>query len=171
MARLPRTRIDKEPAHFARSAIPIVSTMIGSLAPIAPFVFLAPVVPPFGLMMLLAWRALHRTLWPTWMALPLGFFDDLFSGAPMGSAMLLWTLAFLVYELFDRRMVWRDYWQEWGIAVFLICAVILGQLWIANRSGGATDVFVMIPQAVFSALLFPLMTRICCALDNWRLTL
>jgi rod shape-determining protein MreD len=145
--------------------------MIASMVPVLPLIFLSPAVPPFGLMLLLAWRSLHRTLWPVWMALPLGFFDDLFSGAPLGSAMLLWTLAFLAFELFDRRMIWRDYWQEWSIAVFLISAVILGELWIANMTGGDTSVLIIIPQILFSALLYPLVTRLCRSLDIWRLSL
>lgn len=171
MPRPPRTRIDRAPATFSREAIPIVSTMIASMVPVLPLIFLSPVVPPFGLMLLLAWRSLHRTLWPVWMGLPLGFFDDLFSGAPLGSAMLLWTLAFLAFELFDRRMIWRDYGQEWSIAVFLISAVILGELWIANMTGGETGVLIILPQILFSALLYPLVTRVCRALDIWRLSL
>lgn len=171
MARLPRTRIDRKPATFAREAIPIVSTMLASMMPALPLIFLSPAVPPFGFMMLLAWRALHRNLWPVWMALPLGFFNDLFSGSPLGTAMLLWTLAFLAFELFDRRMVWRDYWQEWGIAALLTSGVILGELLIANMTGGATSIIIILPQMLFSAMLFPLVTRLCRSLDNWRLTL
>lgn len=171
MARAPRSTIDRAPSNFRREAVPIGSTMLASMAPVLPFVVLSPSIPPFGLMMLLAWRSLHRTLWPVWMAVPLGFFDDLFSGQPIGSAMLLWTLAFLAIELFDRRMVWRDFWQEWGVASALIALVLAGGLLIANMGDGDTKLIVIVPQILFSALLFPLITRFCRFLDGWRTSL
>jgi rod shape-determining protein MreD len=171
MARAPRSRIDRSPSDFRRQAVPIGSTMLASMVPVLPFIALSPSVPPFGFMMLLAWRSLHRTLWPVWMAVPLGFFDDLFSGQPMGSAILLWTLAFLAFELFDRRMIWRDYWQEWGIASLLVAIVLAGGLWIADMTGGDTSLVRLLPQMVFSALLFPLVTRQCTLLDRWRVSL
>ena len=49
--------------------------------------------------------------------LPLGLFDDLVSGQPLGSAMLLWTLCFLAIDVLEQRLVWRDFWQDWLIAV------------------------------------------------------
>ncbi len=170
MARAPRSRLDREPSNFRREAVPIGSTMLASMVPVLPFIALAPSMPPFGFMMLLAWRSLHRTLWPVWMAVPLGFFDDVFSGQPMGSAVLLWTLAFLAIELFDRRMVWRDFWQEWGMASALIAVMLIGGLIIANATGGDTGVVVIVPQILFSALLFPLITRLCRMLDRWRVS-
>ena len=170
MARHPRSRIGRAPSPAQRQAVPIVSTMIGSLTPILPAIATAPTMPPWGLLILLAWRMLHRNIWPVWMGLPLGLFDDLFSGQPLGSSMMLWTLALLGLDLLDRRMIWRDFRQEWIIASGLIAAVTLFQLAIAHLTGGATNPLYLLPQIAISALAFPLVARICAVLDDWRLS-
>ena len=36
-------------------------------------------------------------------------FDDLFSGQPMGSAMLLWSVAMIALEAIEQRFPWRGY--------------------------------------------------------------
>ena len=169
MARHPRSRIGRTPSRTQRQAIPIISTMIGSMTPLLPIIATAPVMPPWGLLILIAWRMLHRNLWPVWMGLPLGLFDDMFSGQPLGSAMMLWTISLLGLDLLDRRMVWRDFIQEWGIAGGLIIAMLLGQLLISYATGGATNPLFLAPQAILSILAFPLIARICAAIDEWRL--
>ena len=96
--------------------------------------------------------------------------DDIFSGQPLGSAMMLWTLSLLGLDLLDRRMVWREFVQEWGIAGGLIVAILLGQLLISYSTGGATNPLLLAPQALLSVLAFPLVARICAAMDDWRLS-
>jgi rod shape-determining protein MreD len=166
--RRPRTRIDRAPTQLQLAAIPIISVMLGSLTALLPMIASAPLLPPFGFMILIAWRLLHRTLWPVWMTLPLGFFDDLFSGQPLGSAVFLWTLAFLTVDLLDRRMLWRDFWQEWGLASALTCLLLLLQLLIANSTGNPTRPSVLVPQMILSVLILPLITRLCARLDLLR---
>lgn len=169
MARHPRSRIGRSPSWTQRQGVPIASIMIGSMAPLLPVIVTAPVMPPWGLLGLVAWRMLHRNLWPVWMGLPLGIFDDIFSGQPLGSAMMLWTLALLGLDLLDRRMVWRDFRQEWGIAGGLIVGILLVQLLTSYASGGATNPLFLLPQMLVSILAFPLVARICAVLDEWRL--
>jgi hypothetical protein len=67
-------------------------------------------------MMLLGWRLHARRFDAVWAPVPLGFFDDLVSGQPLGSAMLLWTMCVLGIDVLDTRLVWRDFWQDWLIA-------------------------------------------------------
>jgi len=169
VARHPRSRIGRSPSGIQRQGVPIISTMIGSMTPILPVIATAPVMPPWGLLVLLAWRMLHRNFWPVWMGLPLGFFDDMFSGQPLGSAMMLWTLALLGLDLLDRRMIWRDFRQEWAIAGALIVAILLVQLLISYTNGGATNPLFLVPQIAISVLAFPLVALGCAALDLWRL--
>lgn len=169
MARHPRSRIGREPSGIQLGAVPVISTMLGSMAPLLPFIATAPVLPPLGFMMLLAWRMLHRTLWPVWMPLPLGLFDDLLSGNPLGTSMMLWTVAFLFLEFLDRRMMWRDFRQEWVIASILISAFLALQLCIAWFLGARTALWLLAPQMLLSILAFPLVVRLCVALDAWRL--
>jgi rod shape-determining protein MreD len=168
MERSPRTRIDRAPTRLQLAAIPIMSTALGSLTALLPMIATSPILPPFGFMVLISWRLLHRTMWPVWITLPLGLFDDIFSGQPLGSAVFLWTLAFLTLELFDRRMMWRDFWQEWGLASALTCLFLLSELWMANMMGHPTSPSVLVPQMLLSILFLPLITRLCALLDRVR---
>ncbi|MDB5715900.1 MAG: rod shape-determining protein MreD [Sphingomonadales bacterium] len=157
------------PGAFERQLLPIVSVMVASLAPLLPEISTAPALPPFGFMMLLSWRLLRDDLWPVWIALPLGLFDDFFSGQPLGSAMALWTISFLAIDLIDSRLVWRDHWQDWGVATLAIAAELVLALGIARITGGAMPVVLLLPQIIVSALLFPLLARVCATLDRFRL--
>ena len=151
-------------------AVPIVSTMIGSLLPgLVPVIAQAPVLPPFGLMTLLAWRLLRPGLLAVWAPLPLGFFDDLVSGQPVGSAMLSWTLAFLAIEASERSVLWRDYVQDWLVAAAAIAGCLFAGYLFALFAGGAAPIFAIVPQILASMLLFPAVARLCARLDVWRL--
>jgi rod shape-determining protein MreD len=169
MPRPPRTRIDRPPSSLRLTGTPIILTMIGSLAPLLPMIAPVPILPPFGLLMFIAWRLRHRTMWPAWIGLPLGLWDDIFSGQPLGSSMLLWTLLMLGLEISDRRMVWRDFWQDWGLAGAVIAITLLGGLVIANLTGGSTSPLIIIPQILITIALFPLAARGCAVIDRWRL--
>ena len=88
----------KLPANRAR-IIPWLTVMAGSLVTIIPVIATIPLLPPFGFVMLLAWRLLARFAFRPWAAAPLGFFDDLVSGQPLGSAVLMWSLAFVAIDM------------------------------------------------------------------------
>jgi rod shape-determining protein MreD len=141
-----------------------LTTIIGSLVTILPMVATVPFLPPFGLLMLLAWRLLRPNVLAPWAPVLLGLFDDLVSGQPIGSAMLLWTFCFLVVDVIDTRLVWRDFWQDWLIAAgaFGFC-LIAGRL-IASPLGAHVDTALLL-QIIMCAALFPLVTRLCARLD------
>ena len=86
-------------------ALPWVTVIAGSLLTIVPVVASLALLPPMGLIMLLAWRLLARFALRAWAAAPLGFVDDLVSGQPLGSAVLLWSLCFLAIDLIEQRLV------------------------------------------------------------------
>jgi rod shape-determining protein MreD len=164
-----RSAFAPPPGAFERQLVPIGSVMLASLAPLLPEIATAPILPPFGFMVLLGWRLLRDDLWPVWVALPLGLFDDIFSGQPLGSAMALWTISFLAIDLINSRFVWRDHWQDWGIAVIAIAAELTLALGIAHITGGAMPFVLLLPQIAVSALVFPLVARVCAFLDRVRL--
>jgi rod shape-determining protein MreD len=153
--------------------IPIASTMAASALATLPAIAQVAVMPPFGLLMLLAWRLLRPEMWPAWMALPLGLFDDLMTGQPLGSAMACWTISLLALDMMDNRAMWRDYWIEWLIAAAVITACILGG-WIAVEIISAREriahgtLLAVIPQIATTILCFPLAMRACAGLDKWR---
>ena len=158
---------DEEPAIGWRKAVPAGTIMLGSLITIWPFIASFPFLPPFGLMMLLGWRLTRPDIFRIWAPLPLGFFDDLVSGQPLGNAMLLWTLCFFMIDLIDQRLVFRDFWQDWLIASGAIGFCLIAGRLIAAPIGAHVDT-VLLLQIVISAMLFPLVARLCAWLDRKR---
>jgi rod shape-determining protein MreD len=151
--------------------VPILSTIAGSSLTLLPMVATAPASPPFGLLMLLAWRLLRPEMWPASMALALGFADDLLSGHFLGTSMALWTVALLAFDWVHHHMVWRDYWMEWVIAAVGI-VVIESAGWFLNHRPGMTDTIAnILPTVIAAILVFPMLVRVTAMLDRWRLRL
>ncbi len=168
MARRYEARLERAPTNWLLIGIPIISVMLGSLITILPEIADAPTMPAFGLLVLLAWRMLVRDLWPAWIGVPLGLFDDLFSGQPLGSAAFIWTVLLLVMEFLDRRMMWRDYKQDWVIAAAMILAALIFGHVFANMGGSENAMLLVFPQALLSALCMPITIRFCAGLDRLR---
>jgi rod shape-determining protein MreD len=158
-------------ARIRVRAVPVVATIIASLASLLPMVSTAPLLPPAGFVMLLAWRLLRPELWPVWIGLPLGLVDDLVSGQPLGTAMSLWTLTLLILDLIDSYMIWRDYWIDWAVATLILVLYILAGYWFSGLLGSPMPLASLIPQILLSILIFPAFVRICVRLDRWRLPL
>ncbi len=148
-------------------ALPMATVAAASLLTAAPLVATAPLLPPFGLLVLLAWRLLARHALRPWSAAPLGLFDDLVSGQPLGSAVLLWSVAFLGIEVVEQRLVFRDFWQDWMIAAGALAFCLIGGRAIAAPFGAHVDTALML-QLVAAALLFPLAARFVAWLDRKR---
>src|SRR3546814_19082335 len=106
-------------------------------------------------MVLLAWRLLRPESLKIWSPVLLGLFDDLLSGQPFGSAMLLWTICFFVIELIEIRLVFRDFWQDWLIAAEAIGFVLLAGRALASPIAAPVDTILAL-QILFSILVFPL---------------
>jgi len=104
-----------------------------------------------------------------WAGAPLGAFDDLYSGQPFGSAILLWSLAMLVMEIVDVRLRWRGFLQDWALAAALIAAYLVLAAGLANATGGNSPVAAILPQLALSLILHPLVTRLVAGLDRFRL--
>jgi rod shape-determining protein MreD len=149
--------------------IPIFSVMAGSMVTALPLFSNSPLLPPMGYLMLLAWRLMRPGIWPAWIGLPFGLFDDLYSGQPFGSSALLWSLTMLVIEIVDSRAVWRDHVQDWFLAAVAITLTILGGVAVSGLAYWAPEMSVVLPQILISILMFPLVVRLCARLDNWRL--
>jgi rod shape-determining protein MreD len=164
-----RRRINRAPSPLLARGVPWASVMLGSLLPAWLFLASAPYVPPVGFLTLLAWRQLRPGLLPVWAGLPLGLFDDLYSGQPMGSAILLWSVAMIALELIELRFPWRSFALEWLVATALILVYIVAALGAANAAGGNTPIAVLAPQVILAVLLYPFIGRIVAALDRFRL--
>ena len=108
-------------------------------------------------------------MFPVWIGLPLGAFDDLFSGQPFGSAILLWSLAMIAIELVEARFPWRNFVQDWLAISALIALYILAAAFVSGAKLTVPGVAALMPQILFSALLFPLVARLVARWDRLRL--
>ncbi|MGB3739111.1 MAG: rod shape-determining protein MreD [Pontixanthobacter sp.] len=163
------SRINRAPSPFLMRAVPPITVMIGSLIPALILAGAVPLMVPLGFMLLLGWRMVRPGLFSAWAGFPLGAFDDLFSGQPFGSAILLWSLAMVAIELIEARFPWRSHWQDWMTASAMTAAYLVIS---AVFSGGSLTVpgFAALgPQILVSILLLPVVTRIVAALDRLRL--
>ncbi len=166
MARV-RGPFDPEPISISSWLIPVASVIGGSLMTLVPLIATIPILPPFGLMMLVAWRLGRPDALPVWSPLAFGLFDDLLSGQPLGSAMLLWTGLILTVDLLDQRLVARDFWQDWLLASGAIGGCLLLGRFIAVPLDAHVDTLLLL-QILLSLMLFPLATQLCAWLDNKR---
>ncbi len=164
-----RARLNREASPLRKAAVPIASVLIGSMTPLLPLVASAPVLPPFGLMVLISWQILRPGLWPVWAGMPFGVFDDIIGGQPVGSAVLLWSIILIGIDLIDQRYIWRNYWQDWFIAAVSIILVLAGGLAINNLLVSDVRLSVLFPQIILAIFTFPLVLRLVARLDHVRL--
>jgi rod shape-determining protein MreD len=164
-----RARLNREPSTFRKAAVPIGAVLIGSLTPLLPLVASAPVLPPVGLMVLISWQILRPGIWPVWSGVPFGIFDDIISGQPVGSAVLLWSIILIALDLIEQRYIWRNYWQDWFIAAVSIIVALAGGLAINNFLVSDIRLSVLYPQMILAIFTFPLVLRLVARLDRIRL--
>lgn len=163
-----RGQINRAHSPVLAGGTPWATIMLGSLAPVLPVIPAVPVLPPFGFLLLLGWRLVRPGLLPLWAGVPLGLFDDLFSGQPFGSAILLWSLALIAVELVEARFPWRGFLHDWQAAAALIILYIVAS---AVFSGGKLSVapLVLGPQILLSILSYPIVAQMIALFDRMRL--
>lgn len=162
-------QINRVHSPFLARALPWLTVVFASIAQTLPFVASAPIVPPLGFMVLLAWRQLHPGLLPVWVGMPLGLIDDLYSGQPMGSAMLLWSITMISLEIIEQRFPWRSYLLDWAVAAGFIAGYLLLSGILATPPRSLPLVRVLGPELLMAVLLFPLVERFVAVCDRLRL--
>ncbi|EJL23249.1 hypothetical protein [Novosphingobium sp. AP12] len=165
-----RPRINRQPSAVVARSLPWLTVMLGSMAPGWLLIASAPVLPPLGFLAFVAWRQLRPGLLPVWAGLPLGLFDDLFSGQPFGTAVMLWSIAAIVLDVIEARLPWRNFLTEWLVAIGLIIAYIALCLGISNIAGASAPLRIIGPQLVISVFSYPLVGRFVALVDRFRLT-
>ena len=162
-------KINRDHSPVLVYGIPWLSVMLASLAPLLPVLTPAPLVPPLAYIVLLAWRLLRPGLLPLWAGLPLGLWDDLFSGQPMGSAILLFSLTLIAIDLLELRFPWRGFWQDWLVSsLFMLIYIVLSAL-LSGAEINLLQMTLLTPQALLSFVLFPVIVRLVAVLDRVRL--
>lgn len=166
---LTRPRINRAPSPLLALSLPWILVMLGSLSPTSPIISSAPVMPPLGFLFLLGWLHLRPGILPVWAGLPLGLFDDLYSGQPMGSAMLLWSLATIGMDYVETRFPWRGFIQNWLVASAVIAGYLLIAAWFAGVHRQPDLLLAMLPQIVLSILAYPIAVQVVGLFDRLRL--
>ena len=164
-------RIGEPASRWRMQIVPIATVMIASALPLMlPLVASSPVLPPLGLLFFLSWQLLRTEMWPVWIGLPLGLWDDLFSGAPIGTAIALWTAASIAIAYLSQRIYWRGFLHDWAIGALLVAAVqALAVLITFPHAPAGHMLGLVLPQIIMSALLMPLFLRLTGKFDNFRL--
>lgn len=152
-----------------RRYVPIVSTVLAILLGLFPLVVMGPLVPDIGFLVLLTWRLLRPEIWMPTVALGLGVFDDLVSGQPIGQSMALWTIIFLIFDLIDNRVDYKDFWFDWFYAALAIIFHTAGAWYIGVLMNSQTSFEQLLPQIGITILAYPMMARLVLGLDRWRL--
>ncbi len=153
----------------AAQFIPAASVVVASFLAALPIIAAKGWFPDFGFLVLIAWRLLRSDVWPAWWAAPLGFINDLLTGAPIGFSVTLWTAAMLALEIVDRRTMWRGYWLEWALAVLLLLAVEAAEWRLAQMMGASMPFVSILPPLLICAFAFPIVAWTVASLDRWRL--
>ena len=163
-----KRRIGAGPVAGARF-VPAASVMAASLLALLPVVADAGWYPEFGFLVLIAWRLLRADAIPAWWAAPLGLFNDLVTGNPVGFSITVWTAAMLALDLADRRTMWRDYWIEWALAALLLLASEAAEWRLAQVMGASLPFLSVAPPLLISIFAFPIAAWVVSRLDRWRL--
>lgn len=169
MSRIAFNTAEVRRKHLRREYAPIVSTIIACMLALLPIVVSSPIIPDFGFLMLIAWRLLRPEMWGPVVALPLGLFNDLVAGHPLGQSMAIWTFLFILFDIIDSRVLFRDYWMDWLIAAAALAGYVFASWYIGRLMGNTADFHVMLPHLGASILAFPVVARFVLALDRWRL--
>ena len=165
-----RAALTRAPSPMVAIAVPWLSIILASIIPGWLTVAAAPLLPPFGLLMLLGWRQLHPGVLPVWAGLPLGLADDMFSGQPLGSAILFWSACLLALDALDFRLPWRSFTGEWLVTAGVLALYALFSFGLAAAGGAMVSPLALLPQLALGVAVYPLVGMLVAWCDRMRLT-
>lgn len=162
-------KINRDHSPLLVYGVPCLTILLGSLTPMLPVIAPAPVLPPFGLLFLIAWRLLRPGLLPLWAGFPFGLFDDLFSGQPFGSGIMLYSLILIGLDLLEARFPWRNFWQNWLTTAAILAAYLALAALLSGARLSVMQLGLVLPQLLLSIVLFPIVASLVTVLDRLRL--
>lgn len=163
------SKINRDHSLVMLHGLPWLSVLLVSLTPLLPVISPAPIIPPLAFLFLLAWGMLRSDIFPLWAGFLLGFWDDLFSGQPLGSAILLFSLTFIALDLIERRFPWRGFWQNWLTATLFISLYLPCTVVFSGADVTVQQMTMILPQLLLSIVAFPIIMRMVGLLDTIRL--
>lgn len=164
------SRINRDRSPVRALSVPYVTIMLASLAPFVLIADVMPILPPLGYLMFTAWRIVRPGLLPLWAGVPLGAFDDLFSGQPFGSGILLWSLTMIVLELVEARFPWRGFLQDWICAGLAALAYMIAAMAVSGTQLSGPLLLAALPQMALAILLYPFLAQVIARFDRFRLS-
>jgi rod shape-determining protein MreD len=163
-----RRQIGQGPVAGARY-VPALCVLLASLLATLPIISASGWYPDFGFLVLIGWRLLRSDVWPAWWAAPLGLFNDLVTGHPLGFSIAVWTAAMLLLDLADSRTMWRGYWLEWILAALMLLANEAAEWRVAQVMDASLPFRTILPPLLISILSFPVVAWFVSRVDRWRL--
>ena len=159
----------RRPLPPARArALPWATVMVGSTATALPIVAGVPLLPPFGLLMLLTWRLLAPLSLRRWAAARRwAWLTTLPAASRWAVRCCSGRFCFLTIDVIEQRLFERDFWQDWLIASAAIFVVLFGGRLIALPLLAHVDGAIA-AQAATTALLFPAAARLVAWIDRRR---
>lgn len=164
------SKINRDHSPVLAIGLPWATILLASMAPMLPVIAAAPILPPLGYVFMLSWRVLRPGLLPMWAGLPLGLFDDLLSGQPIGSGILLFSLTMIALDLIELRFPWRGFWQDWGLAALFSVLYLIFTALISGAAIALIQLPLIVPQLLLTILIFPVVAQLVSLLDRVRLT-
>ncbi|MDJ0977665.1 MAG: rod shape-determining protein MreD [Erythrobacter sp.] len=164
------SRINRDQSPWRALSVPYLTIMLASLLPFVLLADVMPIAPPLGFLMFIGWRIMRPGLLPLWAGVPLGVFDDLFSGQPFGSAILLWSITMIIIELIESRFPWRGFWPDWFTAGLGTTLYILAAMLVSGTEPTAAMGLAALPQIALAILLYPFLAQLIAGLDRFRLS-
>tara|TARA_B100000678_G_scaffold256622_1_gene235100 strand:- start:1178 stop:1735 length:558 start_codon:yes stop_codon:yes gene_type:complete len=162
-------QINRDHSPFLLVFIPWATIMLASFFQSIPIAVAGPLLPPVGFLFLLAWRLLRPGVLPIWSGIIFGMWDDLFSGQPFGSAILLFSATMLAIELIEMRFPWRGFAQDWLIAAIIAVVYILVSTLVSGSRLSLPLAAAVAPQMLLSIIAYPFIAFIVSRLDKLRL--
>ncbi len=163
------SRINRDHSQLLANFVPWASIVVASVIPVFPLVSAVPLWPPLGFLLFLSWRFIRPGLLPVWAGFPLGLSDDLFSGQPFGSAILMWSLAIIALEYLEARFPWRGFLQDWMAATLAIGLYLALAALFSGGNISLERLLLIGPQFLLSILIFPIVGWLVAILDRLRL--
>lgn len=164
-----RKEINRTHSPILAMVLPWLSIMFGSIAPQWLSIFSSALVPPLGYLLLVSWRQIHPGVLPVWAGLPLGLFDDLYSGLPFGTSILLWSITLIAMEFVETRYPWRSVLVDWLAGSVLVTLYLATCFALVNRGDHAISPLPLLVQVPLAILLLPLSGRFVAWCDRLRL--
>ncbi|MEI6486793.1 MAG: rod shape-determining protein MreD [Sphingomonadales bacterium] len=149
-----------------RYAVPALASIAFLVLMLAPVPVSFPAMPHLALMGVLAWATLQPGLMPPWVAFLIGALADLLFAQPVGVNATLFAVATGLMRMSDRVFGRHGPTFDWALIAAVLLGVALATAPLMALAGQPTEVLPLLWQWATSVLAWPLVARICAAIQR-----